>query len=96
MVTLKARDIDRVLVQLGFERILKADHVRYRLKWEGLRDVIGTKISHGDRSGEISGGLINRMAREIHVSKNEFVQLVSGEQGLEWYVEHLRRRGDLR
>lgn len=87
---LKTSDIRRVLLQLGFEEIKKADHYRFRF-YTGGRDPIGTKYSHGET--EVRGGRINQMARQIHVEKDEFVALVEGNLDRDWYVQNLRKKG---
>ena len=90
MDTLKVADIRRVLLQLGFEEIKKRDHVRFRLNTGG-RDPVGTKYSHGEV--DVWGGRINQMARQIHVSKQEFTDLVAGRLDRAWYHQHLMKLG---
>ncbi len=91
MATLKTAEIERTLLQLGFQRKAKGDHVRYYLWVEGRKSQIRTMVSHGER--EIGDHLISLMARQLRVSKIEFLALIEGGLDGDWYLAELRRKG---
>jgi len=89
MAVLKARQVDRALVQkLGFERTETHHHV-YKL-WLGGKLVARTYISHGER--ELSRFHIGQMAKQMRLRKNEFIEAVACSLEQEDYYRLLRER----
>jgi hypothetical protein len=86
---LKTRDIDRSLPEKGFARE-KGDHVYFSFLYEGKDCGISTYFSHGDR--EIGDPLIARMAKQLKLSKRDFVRLVECPMNQSDYVERLRNQ----
>lgn len=84
MTVLKTRVIGSNLEKKGFVKAEDSDHIWYTFYAKGNDTCIMTKISHGER--EIGDPLIAKMARQLHISKADFVDLVScnidGEQYL--------------
>ncbi len=80
---LKTREIRNSLTSKGFEEIPKRDHIRFRFIYEGRKTQYTTFFSHGHR--EIGDQLISLMARQLGLSKLQFVDLVVctiSEEGL--------------
>ena len=67
------REIDAALCKKGFSRSISGRHIQYF-----LNDVprIKTMMSHGDAGVTIGDSLITRMARQLHLSKQQFLNFV--------------------
>jgi predicted RNA binding protein YcfA (HicA-like mRNA interferase family) len=89
---LKTRDIQRSLPDKGFSRE-EGDHIYFSFVHEGKDCGISTYISHGER--EIGDSLISRMARQVKLSKQDFVRLVGCPMDHGEYVETLKEQGFL-
>jgi hypothetical protein len=87
---LKTRDIERSLPDKGFERE-GGDHVYFSLLYEGKDCGISTYFSHGEN--EIGDPLIARMAKQVKLSKRDFVRLVECPMDRAEYVEKLKEEG---
>jgi len=91
LTTLKVKVVDTNLQKKGFVRNEKSDHIRYILYVNGVKTVISTKISHGEK--EIGDPLIAHMSNQLLLSKSDFVDLVSckidGEQYLAMVDEYI-------
>ena len=89
MAILKARQVDRALVQkLGFEKTETHHHV-YRL-WLSGKLAARTYISHGER--ELSRFHVGQMARQMRLRTNEFIEAVACPLEQEDYYRLLRER----
>ncbi|NCO32476.1 MAG: hypothetical protein AUJ92_11355 [Armatimonadetes bacterium CG2_30_59_28] len=86
---LRARDADRALVgKLGFEKTESHHHV-YRLWLQGTL-VARTFVSHGERG--LSPYHIAQMARQMHLSAQEFTAAVRCPLTRQQYLELLQER----
>ena len=85
----KGRDIDAALRKKGFYRNVSADHVFYH--FGGTK--IGTKMSHGMMGSSVSADLISRMARQLHLSKNQFLALIDCTMSADEYREMIETLG---
>ena len=78
----KFQKIDTSLCRKGFVRDEKGDHIRYRLYVDGAKTEIRTMISHNRRP--IPDSLISIMAKELRLSKKDYLRLInctlSGEE----------------
>jgi len=71
------REIDSALCKKWFRRETGGDHICYFfLDADGKDTDIKTKISHGVMSDTIGANLISRMARQLHLSKTEFLNFI--------------------
>ena len=70
--TRKGRDIDAALRKKGFRRNPTGDHVFYYFG----HTFIFTKISHGTMGCSLSADLLSRMARQLHLTKTQFLSLI--------------------
>lgn len=89
---IKTRDIERSLPDKGFERE-GGEHIYFSLRHEGKDCGISTYFSHG--AGEIGGSLIARMAKQVKLSKRDFVRLVECPMDYPEYLEKLKKEGFL-
>ncbi len=67
------RDIDTALCKKGFRRTMSGKHIQYFFK-DAPR--IRTMISHGMGGAPLSADLISRMARQLHLTKSQFLDLI--------------------
>ena len=71
------RDIDAALRKKGFTRKNDGKHLRYSfILPEGSKSGITTLISHGAFSETIGAPLISQMARQLRLTKKQFLQLI--------------------
>ena len=86
----KARDVSAGLLGKGF-RLREGDHKFFHRHVEGKKTVVFTKISQGER--EIADGLLGQMAKQVRLSKRDFLGLVDCPLSEEQYVAMLRELG---
>jgi len=87
--TLKARRVDKALTtKLEFER-RDSHHRIYRLYLDG-RLVARTFLSHGQR--ELTDFHIGQMAKQMRLSRREFLNAVECPLGQEAYYDLVRER----
>ena len=82
------RKIDAALRKKGFQRDDDGDHVRYY--FVGLPR-IKTMISHGAMSTTLGAELISRMARQLHLTKKQFLALIDCTLNEDDYREIVNR-----
>jgi len=70
--TRKGRDIDAALRSKGFDRDVSGDHIYYSFGDTRVK----TKMSHGMMGSSISAKLISDMARQLHITKKQFLALI--------------------
>lgn len=90
MATLETRDIRKSLSRKGFVEESKGkDHIwlNYILE-NGQKTTIRTKISHGKVT--IGEPLISAMARQLHIDKKQFIDLVSCSLSKERYYDFVK------
>ena len=69
----KGRDIDAALRKKGFSRNKSSDHFRYTFVGAPY---IRTMMSHGVMGDSVGADLISRMSRQLHLSKEQFLDLI--------------------
>jgi hypothetical protein len=90
----KGRTIDSALCKKGFRRETGGDHICYFLLDEYGEDTdIKTKASHGAMGDTVSTNLISRMARQLHLTKKQFLDLIDCPLNEEGYRQVLRKSG---
>jgi len=87
----KGRDIDVALCKKGFSRNKSGDHFRY--VFAGM-PYIRTMISHGALGDSIGAGLISRMSRQLHLSKEQFLDLIDCNLDADGYRAIIECPGD--
>jgi hypothetical protein len=85
-----ARDVGAGLLKKGFS-IRENDHTFYHLFIDGKKTIVSTKISHGEK--EIGDRLLGMMARQLRLTKRNFLDLVDCPLTLDEYVKLLREAG---
>ena len=74
--TRSGRSVDAALRKKGFVRSVDSDHIVYRLFSVNGELLARTKISHGMMGSSISVHLISVMARQLYLTKNQFLELI--------------------
>jgi hypothetical protein len=92
-MTLKTKDIKSNLLRKGFIEDNK-DHKYFYFCHNGKPSRIRTKFSHS--ANEIDDNLIHLMAKQIHLTKGEFVKFAVCEIGEQEYIEIQKGLGNLR
>lgn len=90
---LKTKDVNKALLLKGF-RITENDHHRFLFYLDGRKTSVHTKTSHSH--SEIGRDLIARMARQMRLSKNDFVRFVDCQMTEEDYRTKLISDGQVR
>ena len=86
----KGRDIDAALCKKGFRCANDGKHIRYVLTGHtGVR----TMISHGMMGTSLSAKLIGDMARQLRLSKNQFLALIDCTMSADEYREMIETQG---
>lgn len=89
MSSIKAKDIRRNLSKKGFEEDDKKDHIWLNyISPDGKKTTIRTKLSHG--KSDIGDPLIAKMAKQVHLSKSDFLELVSCTLSGENYYKQVK------
>jgi len=89
-------DIESALLRKGF-RQKQADHRKFHF-WttDGKKTAIFTKTSHGSKKYKtLSNDLVAAMARQLRITKKEFVSFVECEIGHDEYEALLAERNTL-
>ncbi len=68
------------------------DHIYLEFYHEG-KMICYTKVSHSGK--DISGGLLNAMARQIFLSKTDFVSFANCSISQEMYIQMLQRNNHI-
>ena len=72
-----ARDIDSALTRKGFEKTKDGDHYRYYLyDQQNGATLAQTKMSHGALRKTIGAPLLSQMARQLRLTKSQFLDLI--------------------
>ena len=85
----KGRDIDSALCKKGFHRESDGDHLWYTLIGTNVK----TKISHGMMGHDIGPELLGLMARQLHLTKKQFLELIDCPLDEDGYRQILRDAG---
>ena len=85
----KVRDIERALPSNGFERAVRG-HIYFMFQYKGKDCGVSTHVSHGSK--EVGDSLIGQMAKQLRLSKANFVDLVECPMGHDEYVAELKRQ----
>jgi len=89
MSSIKTRDIRTNLIKKGFKEDDKRDHIWLNyISPDGKKTTVRTKISHGKSS--IGDPLIAKMAKQTHLSKADFLELVNCTLSGEDYYRQVR------
>ncbi len=83
----KQTDVERALTKKGFKQ--SESHHRFFVYYSksGLKTPVNTKTSHGH--SEVSDDLLSKMARQLKVSRSEFLDLVDCPLSRDEYEQKL-------
>ncbi|MDR0326960.1 MAG: hypothetical protein LBI05_01550 [Planctomycetaceae bacterium] len=71
------REIDSALTKKEFEKTKDGDHVRYYFYDQQTGAILSqTKMSHGVLGQTIGAPLISQMARQLRLTKTQFLALI--------------------
>ncbi len=71
------RSIDAALRRKGFRRVMDGKHIQYFFQTvDGHDSTIMTFVSHGMMGISIGSPLIAQMARQLHLTKAQFLALI--------------------
>ena len=85
------RSIDSSLCKKGFQQDPDGDHVNYYfLRRTGQRSLIRTKMSHGMMGSTIDVNILSKMARQLHITKKQFLELIDCPLDEDGYRQILR------
>jgi len=87
--TRKGRNIDAALRSKGFRRDSTGDHVYYFFGETHVK----TKMSHGMMGSTVCAGLISSMARQLRLTKKQFLDLIDCPLDEGGYRAILRKAG---
>jgi hypothetical protein len=85
-----ARAVAAGLREKGF-RDRENDHTFFHLYVDDKKTIVSTKISHGEK--EIGDTLLALMARQVKLSRKQFLDLVDCPLTLAQYIELLQSAG---
>ena len=89
------REIDAALRRKGFTCKSDGKHLRYSyILPGGNKAAVNTLISHGMMGSALSANLISRMARQLRLTKNEFLKLIDCTLDENGYREILQKTTD--
>ena len=89
--TRSGRNIDAALRKKGFVRSIDSDHIVYRFFSIDEELLARTKMSHGMMGSSISVHLISVMARQLHLTKSRFLELIDCSLDEDGYREILEK-----
>lgn len=89
------RKIEDALTGKGFERKEGDHHFFVYVTTQGKKSSVRTKTSHTPKMKEINDGLLIQMAKQCHLNKQEFLNLVDCPLSRESYEGLLLERGAL-
>ena len=84
------KDIDAALRKKGFRREMDGKHVRYFLT---SGEQVRTMMSHGDSGTSIGVPLISAMSRQLHLTKQQFLDFIDCTLSEKQYRTILREQG---
>jgi len=87
------RDIESALERKGFQR-REGDHSRFVYHTtDGKKTPIRTMTSHGSGGRSIGDPLLGQMARQCHLTKSDFLDLVDCPLDRDRFEAKVRERG---
>ena len=89
-MTIKVSKIDASLQRKGFKKTTHSDHNRFYLYIGEEKQVVQTKISHGE--DEIRDTLISKMSHQLHLEKSDFIRFVECPLQFEEYIQILKKK----
>ena len=82
----KTAKVEQSLKKKGFQ-LQPADHRYLVLYYRGKRTKIRTKVSHNGQ--DINDFLINQMSKQVHLCKEDFIDLINCPLSQEEYLQKM-------
>jgi hypothetical protein len=89
----KKSKVESALKSKGFKQTEGDHHWFVYVTIEGKKTAIKTKTSHTQKMKDISDSLLSLMAKQCHLSKDQFLNLVDCPLDQEEYEKILRNKG---
>lgn len=91
MTVFRSDKVEKSLIKKGF--VLEPKHHRFYCLHDedNKRTSVRTKVSHNGQ--DINDFLINQMKKQLHLTKDEFCDLINCPLEYEKYLELLREQG---
>jgi len=90
------RDVESGLLKKGFQ-LQEGDHHFYIYHYlDGRKSAIKTKTSHSLKKRTIDDHLLSHMARQCHLVRGKFIELVDCPLSQQDYEAELKKKGILR
>jgi hypothetical protein len=93
MATRKRNDVKSALTRKGFT-LEDGDHHYYFFTFNG-QQIVRTKVSHGSKYKDLADPLLGQMARQCHLSKNRFLELIDCPLSQQDYERILQEQGHI-
>lgn len=87
MTVFSAKEVEKALKRVGF-KMETGDHNYFRLYIDGKRTSIRTKTSHNKQ--DIGDALIEKMRKQVHLTKKQFIDLINNNMTVEQYIAILK------
>ena len=87
------RDIESALEKKGFDKDVSPPHRYFHLEYKGKKTGIYTYTSHGSKYKVYQDPGINRIKKQLHLDKSQFIDLVSCPIDGEKYIQILKTEG---
>lgn len=88
------RDVESALKRKGFRQDEGDHHWFFYWTGDGKKTTVRTKTSHGSTK-DLGDGLLKEMARQLRISKPQFLDLVDCPMSREQYHQLLEDGGNL-
>lgn len=85
--------VESALVSKGFQQIENDHHYFIYFTQDGKKTTAKTKTSHTKKMKDIPDNLLNLMAKQCHLTKPQFLELVDCPLSREKYENFLQNQG---
>ena len=87
--------VESSLMKKGFQKLEKDHHYFVYVTLDGKRTTAKTKTSHTKKMKDIPDNLLSQMAKQCHLSKKEFFDLLDCPMDQNKYEKILSKKGFL-
>lgn len=92
-MTRPRKTIEAALEKKGFEKEEGDHHFFYLVDADGKRTGVFTKTSHSPKHKDVGDPLLGQMAKQVRLTKKQFLQLVDCSLSEAKYREKVREQG---
>lgn len=87
--------VESALLEKGFRKTEKHHHYFIYYTQDGKKTTAKTKTSHTKKMKDIPDNILSQMAKQCHLSKQEFLELVDCPLSQDKYEKALQKKGRL-